>query len=55
MVRVDVQDAAAAPWLKRFAFRLTPTFILLDGRGREIWRSLGSIDADRLAAVLRGL
>jgi hypothetical protein len=55
VVRMEVQDAAARPWLERFAFRLTPTFVLLDGRGREVWRSVGSIDAARVAAALEGL
>ncbi|MBM3122711.1 MAG: hypothetical protein FJZ97_11105 [Chloroflexi bacterium] len=54
VVRVNVQDPAARPWLARFAFRVTPTFVLLDGQGQEIWRSVGSIDATQVAAVLQG-
>jgi thioredoxin-related protein len=55
VVRVNVQDPAARPWLERFAFRVTPTFVLLDGQGQEVWRSVGSIDAAQVAAVIRGL
>ena len=55
VVRVDVQDPAARPWLERFAFRVTPTFVLLDGRGQEVWRSVGSIDAAQVTTALLGL
>lgn len=55
VVRVNVQDTAARPWLERFAFRVTPTFVLLDGQGQEVWRSLGSIDAAQVAAAIQGL
>ncbi len=55
VVRVDVQDPASRPWLERLAFRVTPTFVLLDGQGQEVWRSVGSIDAAQVAAVIQGL
>jgi len=55
VVRVNVQDASSRPWLERFAFRVTPTFVLLDGQGEEVWRSVGSIDAAQIAAVIQGL
>jgi thioredoxin-related protein len=55
LVRVNVQDPAARLWLERFAFRVTPTFVLLDGQGQEVWRSLGSIDAAQVAAAIQGL
>lgn len=55
VVRVNVQNPAARPWLERFAFRVTPAFVLLDGQGQEVWRSVGSIDAAQVAAVLQGL
>jgi thioredoxin-related protein len=55
VMRVDVQDPSAQPWLDRFAFRATPTFVLLDGQGRVVWHSVGSIEAAQVAAVLRGL
>lgn len=55
VVRINVQDTAAQPWLARYAFRLTPTFILLDGHGDEAWRSVGSINPDQVAEKLKGL
>ncbi len=52
VVRLDVQDASALPWLSRFGFRATPTFILFDASGLEIWRSMGSIEPERVAESL---
>ena len=52
VVRLNVQDPSAGPWLSRFAFQATPTFIFLDGSGEELWRSIGSIDPQQVAQAL---
>ncbi len=46
MVRLNVLDDDAQDVLAQLGFRFTPTFILLDGSGDEIWRTVGIIDAD---------
>ena len=46
MVRLNVQDRDAQAVLAQLGFRFTPTFILLDGGGQEIWRAVGVIDAN---------
>jgi thioredoxin-related protein len=55
VVRLNVQDPSARPWLSRFGFQATPTFVLLDASGNEVWRSVGSIDPERVAEALAGL
>ncbi len=52
VVRLDVQDPAALPWLSRFGFHATPTFLLLDASGAEVWRSVGSIEPERVTESL---
>jgi len=52
VVRLNVQDPSALPWLSRFGFQATPTFILFHASGLEIWRSMGSIDPERVAESL---
>lgn len=55
ILRLNIQDATSQPYLDRYNFQYTPTFILLDANGVEIWRRIGSIDAaeiDRLIASL---
>lgn len=44
VMRVNVLEAGSRPLMARFGFRYTPTFILLDGQGEEILRSVGAID-----------
>jgi hypothetical protein len=52
VVRLNVQEPSAQPWLSRFGFQATPTFVLLDGSGLEWWRSVGAIDPARVAEAL---
>jgi thioredoxin-related protein len=52
VVRLNVQDASSPPWLARFGFLGTPTFIFFDASGREMWRSLGSIEPERVTESL---
>lgn len=48
VVRLNVQDDEAQPLLAQLGFRFTPTFILLDANGREVWRTNGVIDANEV-------
>lgn len=48
VLRVNVQDPAAQSLLAELNFRFTPTFILFDGNGREIWRTNGVINPDEV-------
>lgn len=45
VVRLNIHDAAAADLLQRLGFRFTPTFILFDKSGNEVWRTVGAISA----------
>jgi thioredoxin-related protein len=48
VVRLNIHDAAAADLLQQLNFRFTPTFILFDGSGREVWRTVGPISAEEV-------
>ena len=52
VVRLNVQDPSALPWLSRFGFQATPTFLLFDASGAEVWRSVGSIEPERVTESL---
>ena len=52
VLRLDVQDAAGEELAGEYAVPGTPTFIFLDAQGSELWRSVGSIDAARVAESL---
>jgi hypothetical protein len=55
VLRLNVQDPTAQPLLAELGFRFTPTFILLDGDGREIWRTNGLINPDEVNEHLNAL
>ncbi|VAW36636.1 hypothetical protein MNBD_CHLOROFLEXI01-5056 [hydrothermal vent metagenome] len=52
VVRLNVLDDDAQNVLAQLGFRFTPTFILLDGSGDEVWRTVGIIDADEAREVV---
>ena len=52
VLRLDVQDATGKALADEYAVLGTPTFIFLDAQGSELWRSVGTIDAARVAESL---
>jgi hypothetical protein len=48
IIRLNVHDPVGRKIGDRFDFRFTPTFIFFDANGIEQWRSLGTLDADRV-------
>lgn len=40
-MRVDVESQSAALVTRRYGFQYTPTYILVDREGREVWRQVG--------------
>lgn len=41
VVRVDIEAASGDLVMTRYGVRGTPTYILVDGTGREVWRQVG--------------
>jgi len=52
VIRINVQEAEFRPLLARYNFQFTPTFILFDSEGRELLRSVGSINAEEVRRAL---
>jgi thiol-disulfide isomerase/thioredoxin len=55
VVRIDVQDPAASNILSEYDFQYTPTFIMFDPQGEELWRVAGAIDPDWVGETLESL
>ena len=55
VLRLNVQGDGVRPFLQDLNFRYTPTFILFDGSGNEIWRTNGSLDPEIINAQLADL
>ena len=48
IVRVNIQDANGRELAGQFGYYGTPTFIYFDAGGKELWRSVGSLDPFRV-------
>lgn len=48
VVRIEVRTPAGRELSDRYGARVTPTFVLLDGEGEEIWRQVGRLDPERV-------
>jgi thioredoxin-related protein len=52
VIRLDVNSEAGRELGARWDATFTPTFILFDGAGREIWRGMGALDPAAVRAAL---
>ena len=53
VIRLNVQDPAGRALAQSYGFEFTPTFVLLDVDGRELWRSVFTLDPALLRDLLR--
>jgi thiol:disulfide interchange protein len=54
VVRLDVASGAGVSLSRQLKATGTPTFILFDAQGQEIWRTVGALNADEVRAALTG-
>jgi len=47
-----MQDAATEPLARRYGVQHTPTFVLFDGQGTVLLRSVGAIDPQAVERLL---
>ncbi len=55
VVQVNIQDRSNQELIERLDARFTPTFVLFDAGGEEVWRSVGAIQADEARAQVEAL
>lgn len=48
VVRLNIQNAAHKDLVEAYRVRGTPTFILLDAKGSETWRTIGALNAEEI-------
>jgi len=51
VVRVDVQSALGRSLAREYG-SFTPTFVFFDLQGEELWREIGSLDAEKVRQAL---
>ncbi len=52
VIRLDIHTTVGKQIADEYHFQYTPTFILFNGLGEEVWRTVGSIDEGVLAELL---
>ncbi len=55
VVQVNIQVGANQALIERLGARFTPTFVLFDAGGEEVWRSVGAIAPDEVRAQVEAL
>ncbi|HSM70587.1 MAG TPA: thioredoxin family protein [Anaerolineales bacterium] len=52
VINIDVQSALGHELVREYG-SFTPTFIFYDGQGKELWRSVGTVDANKVRQSLQ--
>jgi len=55
IIRLNAMERENLALLSRLGVRFMPTYILLDSDGRELWRSIGGINAREARAMVEQL
>jgi thioredoxin 1 len=53
VIRLNIQESVGRELAPVYMFEYTPTFIFFDAQGNELWRQIGSLDAERVRASLK--
>ncbi len=48
IIRLDIQQPVGRELAAVYGFEYTPTYIFFDGKGKELWRSIGEIDPQKV-------
>lgn len=52
VIRLNIQDPVGRQVADAYGFQFTPTFVLLDPAGTELWRSVFTLDPEAVRASL---
>jgi thioredoxin 1 len=53
VIRLNIQESVGRELAPVYMFEYTPTFLFFDAQGNELWRQIGSLDAERVRASLK--
>jgi thiol-disulfide isomerase/thioredoxin len=55
VLQVNINDREGKAFLDGLGVRFTPTFVLFDDEGQEVWRSVGQINAGEVKEQVAAL
>jgi thioredoxin-related protein len=47
-IRLNIQEEVGKELAPVYGFEYTPTFIFFDAKGKELWRTVGTFDAQKV-------
>jgi thioredoxin-related protein len=53
VIRLDIQSTTGQTLAPIYGFEFTPTFIFFDATGKELWRSVGQLDTEKISESLK--
>ena len=53
VIRLNIQETVGRELAPVYMFEYTPTFILFDAQGNELWRQVGGLDVERVRQSLK--
>jgi thioredoxin-related protein len=54
IIRINIQSQAGRELIAAYDFEYTPTFIMFDSKGVELWRSVGQLDLQKVRDAVGG-
>jgi len=55
VIQVNIQDRQNREFIRELGAQFTPTFVLFDTSGQEVWRAVGRIDAAEVRSQVQAL
>lgn len=52
-IRLNIQEKAGMELAPVYGFQYTPTFIYFDAQGKELWRTVGEFDQQKIRDSLK--
>ncbi len=53
IIRLDIQSATGRALAPDYGFQFTPTFVLFDAEGNELWREVGTLLPEKVRASVQ--
>ena len=53
VIHLNIQDSVGRELAPVYKFEYTPTFILFDAQGNELWRQVGGLDVERVRQSIK--
>jgi thioredoxin-related protein len=53
IIRLNIQETVGMELAPVYGFEFTPTFIFFDAQGKELWRTVGTFDPQKVRDSLK--